>query len=696
MAFIISNFGTYKAYKDWDKETDREYIVKLTNVNTSVSEIIHDNPNGITKTGFSLTRSEIYHGIFEAVTLSLDFACKTGGGGLLLRSAYNSNGILANVTCQVYKKNPATNDFDILMNYKVDFSESNYTDNVYFISANLIQQGSVKKLMTRDSLELDITKNVSVDGTTITDISKTNILFPGIDIYLMAQTTTPAFLIYHEVVGTFTDYPLPVDMLVNRLGGRARFDDPEAGKIYINNSEENRDVKFTANFNWYFQPFCSGTGTITLNILIDIYNSTFTRLYGDIILTKTAAVGSGVETGVVDFEIPYVTIPPGGFMVYKIVTEIYSTATLNNFSMITGDHRLYERSNSFGNTTEPTVKIYDAFLKSLRLITSVNDCLSSVYIPANIIDDTVILSGFDLRGFPNKGIILKFIDLFNAASFAEGLMMGWDSTTQKFFIEQLEYAYQDVLVVDFGKVKNFKSTPYKYYNQIFSGCNSDGDYEGVEQGVLEFNLKTNWNTHFEVPTQINQVVPFHLDSIAFETTRRMQYYSDGGKDTKFDSHIFMTATDGSSVIPGSNGILGFEGIEQYYNGRYISRENIKRNGGILGGIFWKETNGALKFSSNTKNITASYYESHQRSMNENLSEFQLGKQFFYPEQQTFETDLIKDDETDQLTEIRANPHGYYKCTDDIGLVHYGYFTNFDVQDFEKTAKVTGLTANIDR
>ena len=358
-------------------------------------------------------------------------------------------------------------------------------------------------------------------------------------------------------------------------------------------------------------------------------------------------------------------------------------------------YRVFEKSVGAGETAAQSYSLQNAFKKSIRLLTGVNDSYLSNYIPTSEANNIYITSGWNVRKFPNKGVSFKFDDLFSSAGNAEGLGLGYDFVNNRIIVENLEYFYQDVQVVDFGTVKNFKKEPSNhYYSEILGGSNSDGIYE-KRSGVYAFNVQHIFSTNFDSDNKINLRIPFRIDSLCVEYLRRELYSATGSTDTKNDSEIIMVGTydylSNKRAKPNYNNIYGFEGSGQYINGRYLAPENIRRNGGILRGMFkYSKGLGSVNFRSNKKNINVEYDPS--RNLTDNIPEALLGKAFFYPEAQEFEASVT----LDQIKAIRANPHGYYRCQDEIGGEHFGYFTQAIVRNLEFKINVKGLTANIDR
>jgi hypothetical protein len=272
-------------------------------------------------------------------------------------------------------------------------------------------------------------------------------------------------------------------------------------------------------------------------------------------------------------------------------------------------------------------------------------------------------------------------------------MLYYDFTNNIFHIEPIEQAYQDALGVEFGYADDFKSYPSKdYYNEIQCGCDFDGKYER-EQGVFEFNVKHTFVTDFDVNNSLNLRVKYHTDSLAFEYTRRNTIYRYGSTDTELDKDIFMFHTDAAGLVQVGS-MSGFEEVSQYYNRRFIARESIIANGGIIAPMFWKETGNEVKFSNNVKDIDISYTTPRGDSDNliDDIPQATLGKPYFYPE--IIECTVPLNDA--KFNDLRNYRHRYHSVIDKKGVTHYLYIDNVQVQDYEKKATIKGKRANINR
>lgn len=710
MPFKIANFGNEAAYQAWNGKRKRKYIIKLINNDLSTTEIVKVNPSGITKSGITLERDSVYHCVQESLTFEFIFSTKPLGGGAFLRTAYANKGIKANVTAEFYKYNPLTDDFDLLYNYKAYFSE--WKDEVYTISVTFIQGGLWAKFASRDELDLDITKTTAIDGQTVSAIASSTKSMPAIDIILYGDSEE-GIMDAHEVAsysGIGTDYHnfTGSTQLHDLTGDRITLGTPTGlGAIYTNSSDENKQVRFKSNFQYRVVTNCTGGATLTIKITVEYWGNGGGNVIETLATFTNNNEGLKDQTQTINYNGTYKSIYVGGYIRFRVSTDynapfpylncyVNSANFLGFYSIPEGivpKHYIYEKSPSPGATNCKSYRHYDALLQGLRLITGVNNIMTSDSLTTALFYRNYITGGMQLRGDYTPNLITKFIDCFKAASYTEGIMLYYDFANNIFHIEPIEQAYQDALGIEFGYADDFKSYPSKdYYNEILCGCDTDGKYER-DQGVLEFNVKHTFVTDFDLNNSLNLRVKYHTDSLAFEYTRRSPIYVNGSTDTEYDKDVFMFHTDASGLVQ-VDAMSGFEDVDQYYNRRFIARESIIANGGIIAPMFWKETGNYIKFSNNVKNINIYYNtpRSDTDQLTENIPQATLGEPFFYPE--IIECTVPLTDS--KFNDLRNYRHRYHSVIDKNGVTHYLYIDNVQVQDFEKKATIKGKRANINR
>lgn len=697
--YFSSSYSIYKAY--FGLRFERDYVYVLVNNDLSTQEIIKQNPGGTKEIGLVLQRSKKYHGINASITLQVDFSKDDYAGGTFLTTAFSNNGIRSDVDCFIYRKNPATNDHDIFYEGKVDFTEKSYSHrpNDRLVRATLHEQGLQNKFLSRDTLKLDITNNIAVDGTTITGVSPVAITYKEVDIYLNANAASITLEWAKDYTAsqgyTIESYYTNAVEVYNRIGDRLTFVPASSGQIYTNTSTSDKKIKISIQSGWEAYTNCGASDVINARYRYVVYDSGGTPVQTTTLLTfSNSGEGEKDEFGTVDVETNYITVEPNGYArLYIEVQTTYSTLCNLIFTSLTGtqDVTVYEINVSIGDSVHSSYRAPDVMSQLMRKCTGNN---SSFYYDSGEVSDIYsdyVISGLLLRGFPGKGITLSFEEIFNTCSFINPKCLIYDSANNRYKLNQVEEAYQDVQVLSLGKVRDLDISPDGYINDIEGGCIADGKYE-QDQGINEFNVRHNFSTSFEIDGKLDLRAPLNLDTIAIELTRREQYASTGLTDTRFDKNNFYVRTIYNQTETNAYYPTGFEGISQYYNTRYNARKCIVNNGPLLAGFFYKDTGESIRFSSNAKDIDITYTDVSTYSLQDDITQAELGTPLFYPVKITFETDITDT----QLAAFRSNPHGYVTIEDDDGNEYNLYIDVFELKDYKFTVNIEGKLANINR
>ena len=706
MPAIVSLFGSYDNFRAYfAKRFGRDYMVRLVNNDTSTSEILKYNPSGITKLGLLLKRHEFYNYIFNSITLDLTFSIREYGGGSFLLSAFNSKGIRANVTCYIYKRNQSY-DYDLFYTGKVDFNPESFINepNRRTVVVTLKQEGSQSKFLANDNVKLDITKNVAIDGTTITDTGSTDVIFKKADIFYAAESVGGEFDCAKPVgfSGVYFVYYPGSPGGINTSGGKMNLATPTDGIIYTNTDSEAREVRFTSTgINYLIESRAISPAFVAVNLYVRIYDSADNQLLSLNPFSYVNSGGGDEEVGgtVTGFDTGYYSIPAGGYIRYFVISQI----TEDDVSLTTCDigglteYQILERSPSIGDTTVKCYTVVNAFTKLMRLITGSNTIFYKATTSGEHFQKDVITSGFLLRGYPDKGIYVSFRDLFKHVSSISPICLTYNVSTDVFSIETIDTAYEDALNVDFGEADNLTIKPSNHYgNEILAGSASTGDYE-KEQGAIEFNTQHTYLTSFELKNTIDLRGPLNMDTIAMELTRREQYDETALTDTRFDDTTFYVRTNGVApyqTTQGDSSITGSYGIEQYYNGTYNAWLSLINNGKILAGLFYKDAAGtAIRFNNNSKDIDISFsFGAETKTLRSNITKANLGTPLYYPENIECEVSLAGIDLTTFLSKI----HRYNKVKDSNRTVSNIYIDSLETTDYERKAKLICKLANINR
>jgi hypothetical protein len=693
MPFINTEYGSYNNYVAYfGNRSHRKFIVKLINIDLGTSEVLKINPSGITKLGKRHERNDTYYSFFTSITLDLIFSTQQYAGGSFLITAFNNRGVRSNVNAQIYLKNPATNDFDILYNGKINFEgESyNYFPNKNYVKCVLNEYGYQQTFLSRHELDLDITKNVSVDGTTITDVGKETITFNGIDIFLGSSASGIELNPNGSFSGVMVDsyfYGSIRDVLFEQSSGRINLNEPN-GHIYVNDTDEVRAARLEYTIDYELTSIVqSGLGYgIEFAIEKSICNSADTILSTETILTLTNNNnGTQVDTGTINFVGDYVDVPVNGYMLLR--ARVTNLAGNNSLSLVITNNlseriiTVYEKSYSIGDTDVTCYNAIDALDKSIRLITGSNTAFT--YTPSDftpVIND-MITSGFQLRNFYVKGITISAKTIFKEIDSKYPVTLQYNDTTNQFTLKRRSACYVNSQIMDIGEVAKITAIPSKTFNKILAGSIGDGKYE-QDQGIFEYNVQHEYSTPFETANTYDIRGPINDDSIAMELTRRKPYFWSGVGDTAFDKTNFYVRTNGTQTIQNGTSYHGFEGIDQYYNGEINAKKSLVQHLPFIGGMFWKEPdNSAIRFLNNSKDIDISFPNT---TLQESIEKEDFGLIFFdymdY-EIETFLTDA-------QILAFEANKHGYLKFSDKHGVNYFGFIQVLDSGIYGKNTKLT--------
>jgi len=695
MPFINSEFGSYDNYLAYfGKSSERDFIVKLTNNDLSTSEVLKINPSGITKLGKRYEKHNVYHSFFTSITLDLIFTMQPFGGGGFLNTAFNNLGIKADVSSQVYRRNPDTNDFDIIYNGKIDFTgESfNYLPNDNYVKCVMNESGYMKKFLSRHELELDVTKNISVDNIEITEVTKKNIQFTPIDIFLSSEAR-PGFINYTDSYSGLADVGLHYynfdngDVRYNYAGDRINFLDPTAGKIYTNTSDESKDLKFQCNIGYAYTVNLGLGDLVTIYIEVVTYNSADTIINTQTLLTAAITdTGLNEDSGYIIYEGSYISVPVDGYIVLRskvhvIDAETGSTIIYNTSGEFQGRFwKLTERSNSIPATNCVCYPIIDLLSKLIRLITGSDTAFTFTPSEFTTVINDVVTNGYLIREFYDKGMVISFKDAFRALDAVYPVTLQYDEVNDQFVLRPRSYSFINAQSINIGKVDKLTIMPGKYFNKILAGSAGDGKYE-QDQGIFEFNVKHEYITPFEVSGTLDIRSPLNMDSIAIELTRRFQHHITGLKDTDFDKTNFYVRTNGTQTVVNGSSYTGFEGIEQYYNGEINAKKSLLRHSPYFAGMFYKEQNtSAIKFANNAKDIDISYPGG---TLQEDITKADFGSGV--TDAITYEIETFLTD--DLVAGFEANKHRYIAFMDDNEVNYYGFCDVFDAGIDSKDTKL---------
>jgi hypothetical protein len=523
--------------------------LKYTLTINSVVYILTITPSN--NLGIEYSRSDRYFGVIRTLTASLEFKYDQGnyiGGAQQLIDAFETNGIWAQASLLIQirsTQNPMT--YNNFFRGVADFSSIEIERN--YVKLKFIESNDVKKLFTRDEIEINLNSLVSLDGTAITDYG------------LYKDTKVICSTIYYQaLIEGFLTTQAPQTMSANTsklyvdgeqlsygIGGTIITNDsgmlqiPTAldSKLYENNKLAAITVSLSFLVEMDIVVTYAGTGTFgpwSLISRVTIYNdSGGVENYDEILVLS----GGNVDVGTTPSETvsnsfayaqditlsPDWTIGVETYLEYNNIGNVGSSATAFPLEYNYNNITILENSYTVSDFTCRSIPIFEAFLRALQLTTSKNSILLSDILqrtdttPAVATDGDYslvqLMNGFAIRGNYKKDIVASVYGLFKSMDSLFNLGMWYNKLTSQFEIKQKADFYDSsTIILELGEVSNLLITvdEENYFSEIDAGLNENVDY-GVYNGVEEYNTKTKFTTV--------------VDSISNKLNIESKYRTDG-------------------------------------------------------------------------------------------------------------------------------------------------------------------------
>ncbi|MCK5607921.1 hypothetical protein KAR91_38935 [Candidatus Pacearchaeota archaeon] len=695
-------------------------------------ETLTINPAGWDDTGISYIRNSTYNSVLRSLSVKLRFARKDGGGGALIKTAYDTDGLSALVEVEIKKRNTQTDAFDSYYTGILEFKPSTLNIERDFVEINIIDGSKENKFITRDEINYDLDNETSSDGVSIDAFvsSPLEVNLPPINIFLEALST-----------GDLDGSDGPLSTLsgsflyngvesFNNIGARIKLDDGTL-KIYENTSAASIDIKVTYDMIWsvdFLYTYVSGPpndGTFTSNAQFIAKNSG-----GGTLATRTLFTQNDSKTDIGSNQLSQfngsadsfwlVTIPASGYVELSLdytyvsnpVGTITGTVTSNNTDFSQLDiAEIYDSP-----VAESPAKMYlphEVFTRLVQLMTSETDETKLFFSPeVGRTDSEFVTYGSDgdyslfaltvgkaIRQFPDPRINISMNDFFQTMKSIAPLGLGYDRTNERFFVDTIDQFYKNSSMFDLGDVKTLKITPYDegFFSQTLGGYKNKVKYEEI-QGVLEFNVAAEYGNLTPVKEKQDIQIPVNGDSVGIELARRKQYAETGTEDTDYDENLYIVSTErasGFTALVGSDytSVAGFTGIEQYYNIDISPKRNLLRWDLVLAVTLWKDLTSVIQFLKTQTNVNITTQLAAETPVVEtaDVNASDLSNPLYYPEQYEFLAPV----NATVISALNSDPHRYVTFSFD-GATYTGYLLSVEMSDYKENATWKLIRANTTR
>lgn len=650
-----------------------------------------------------LGRDEIYHGVQSQYTIGLQFTNLTNGGYSFIKQAFDFDDIQTNISCEIKKRNPQTNDYDSRYIGKLDFTPGTFTFNDYdgFIEIKMLAGDKLQKFIDRDENNINLKSSKSIENVTISTCPQVSSRLSPVDITAITRGTSE--------INESADYGPGDDITWYNYYKNATYNRHESSEFIIDNIDRIYTNTYLTNviINLKFggeYDFNIGVRDVmigSLNTNVKIYNGS-DELQNTYNLYTIDSIIAGDEFENYEWASPYgiqedIILEPNWYIIVEQVLALRNPA----FSTIRAIWSIQD--NNYFDITEKVIglpstdsysyQIHEAVDSILKNILDVNtsQLKSNILGRTNIgysangeLSDFTLQNGFQIRNYPASTVDLKFADTFKSLFALRPIGLWYNPTLDKFELEEIEYFYTDSLLLDLGEVSNFqvKSNPKAYFNKINAGFENEGDYERV-QGANEFAVKREYSSIAKCKEEYSIRCPFRMDSVGIEEIRNNQYITTGSADVDGDQDIFLiqSVLSGGKYIPviPTNTYFpldakGYEIFKTYYNLFYTPRQNAVRHNLMIRLAHFKN-DYPLKAQKTTKSFELQF-TSEKVDENSDLLLTPFDAILYLPLIYTFESYLTDE----QFEIIRNNPHGYFKLYNNSKR-YDGYIKKIERNDY---------------
>lgn len=659
----------------------------------ALTETLGVNPAGYDKLGITFMRHEFYHSVLRSFTLSLRFLNitlpdTTTGGYQFIKHAYDTDGIFAEVSIEIKKRNPDTNDYDSLYTGVLDFTPDKWTiDRELFWEIGIIDSSVLQKFISRDENEINLLTDKTIEGEAITPLTPVTLYLPPVDITVKAKGTfeiTEAG--YTDVFEKFL-YP---DNPVYELKESDNIDINGTDTIYTNNLDSQVLASFVIDgdyrligpagaairYQLFFIVYTDGGSVVDTKTIYDYTYSAAYNTYGTILI-----------------EDDYTLLPGYYVKMYLRITYIGALTTYNiehniNFYVV-------DKVTGYAQTECNGILSHEAADQSIKIITDNgsnlnSDLLGRIDLGYDSDGEISLIStcnGRAIRNYPDTKLNITFRDWFKSIDSIWNVGLWFDNSDNTMSIEKKETFFNSAYAMfNLGEVSKFKISSYNlsYFSKISAGYDYSGSYERI-QGAHEFAVKREYSTAAKVKEEKNIRTNYRFDTVGIEETRTKQYITTESEDLDEDNDIFMIlmkvvlggySPEFPSAGDFSVSSLGFDIFGTYYNLYLTPRQNAIRWGNILKSCHYKNT-GSFQAQKTDKQ-----YELEIGGVDENsdIALSELETPLFIPEKYIFEGYLTPT----QIAILLANPHGYIDFTYN-GINYAGFIDKVELGDYNKKA-----------
>jgi len=627
-----------------------------------------------------LNRDKTYRGLFR--TMSARELTFYKDGFDLIKAAYNSGGVDEEILLQVDRFDYTTGGYTLLATLKADLAT--YVETDIGIKVQMVDSGFQEVVKNRESVNVNLMSDVTIDGVAITNhvgdlnIPDTNVNNQAIWGGDYGHVPASAYYVVPFLITATGGIDDAITPDITKTGFDAAINTGETIGRYF--SAINGTLGGTIH-----APELPQGAEVGLSIKMSVYNSDGT-------LDSEKEVVSGFGTDLWTFNLTFseiLTLYAGQRITFWGTWYTRGTGTYGlSFTSLS----LTIDETYIGTTAKGIVafEIYEAFLRTIQMISGVEDCLVSNKFGRT---DTPI------RTYPTDGEILhifkgKYLrmdgqtvpvtlkDLFTSISAIYNIGLGIEDGTAR--IEDLSYFYADTLLLDLtGRVPVEileRSVDPGSINVSVQAGFSKYNNQLKPTGGYEFNTKTDYASQIKsVKTSKSIVSPYRADGTQMIA---IEQQTDPATNVDGDDDIFLIKTGritGGFQAETSENFIFVDGSpysQKAFNLEFTPARNMQRWANVLasgtnGKYIWQNTDVNINLQTQKTGEVAPLVESADLNFS--------GSQRFIAEFFKFEVDLT----WNEVMSILAAPYGYIV----ISTEYSGWIESMQLKNSKVTIKL---------
>lgn len=560
-------------------------------------------PDGWDKNEVEYVRDKTYHGVFRNISVKELIFYKDGRN--FIQTVYEQQGIDAEITINIQRLNPYLWTYEQYHTAKIDLTT--YKIDEVSISVSLVDSTFNEKVKGRDGIEVNLNKEVSIDGVQMPEFENQKILFPDTNIERLSN-----YLGLATPIVSYSPHVVPMilqatDFVESQTPGTEPQDVGQKSGAFFLESQAERVLTLNVNIEC---SFLNLAGTIDVEfVVLDLQG---VEIYRQVVDSQTGVLISISKTFQYTVEIGHSLL---------LEAKISLNGRFNYDNVDVECNEIYE------GTPEKTVYslgLYEALLRNSQLITDKEDSFYSDFFGRT--DTPIIQYNQDGQlGNLIRGIYMRIpsvqIEDYPMATTFKKLFQTLDSVwclgmaveEGRVRVEKREHFYNDHVIIDLsdrlraqdiGKIVN----PELYYNDLNFGYNKS-EYDQV-YGLYEYNTKSVWSTPSLSKNKLTSVAQYRADNqgirLLLKASEDEEY--EYSKDYKGDEANFIidavrTLADGfvARTEEGFEYVGGTVYADRSFNLMLTPARSLRRWGSVLKAGLMYMLNQYLRWQTNDKN-----------------------------------------------------------------------------------------------